>query len=137
MTKTLRLRGGRIVFPKVSVGATHAALLAAAMARGETAGVVGDSAGAGIGADRAQASQRTAPGAPHRRQSPITGDVARLSQRHTVTDGRSAAAGLGAGLAAAALATEAGGRVTILGTPAEEGGGGRWRGGAGGGGGRG
>lgn len=36
-----------------------------------------------------------------------------------------AAAGLGAGLAAAALATEAGGRVTILGTPAEEGGGGK------------
>ena len=30
------LRGGRIVFPKVSVGATHAALLGAAMARGET-----------------------------------------------------------------------------------------------------
>jgi UDP-N-acetylglucosamine 1-carboxyvinyltransferase len=30
------LRGGRIVFPKVSVGATHAALLGAALARGET-----------------------------------------------------------------------------------------------------
>jgi UDP-N-acetylglucosamine 1-carboxyvinyltransferase len=30
------LRGNRIVFPKVSVGATHAALLGAAMARGET-----------------------------------------------------------------------------------------------------
>ena len=30
------LRGGRIVFPKVSVGATHAALLAASLARGET-----------------------------------------------------------------------------------------------------
>ena len=36
-----------------------------------------------------------------------------------------AAAGLGAGLAAAALAAEAGGRVRILGTPAEEGGGGK------------
>jgi amidohydrolase len=36
-----------------------------------------------------------------------------------------AAAGLGAGLAAAALATEAGGRVRILGSPAEEGGGGK------------
>jgi amidohydrolase len=36
-----------------------------------------------------------------------------------------AAAGLGAGLAAAAIADEAGGRVTILGTPAEEGGGGK------------
>jgi amidohydrolase len=36
-----------------------------------------------------------------------------------------AAAGLGAGLAAAALAGEAGGRVRILGTPAEEGGGGK------------
>jgi amidohydrolase len=38
-----------------------------------------------------------------------------------------AAAGLGAGLAAAALAGEAGGRLTILGTPAEEGGGGKIR----------
>lgn len=36
-----------------------------------------------------------------------------------------AAAGLGAGLAAAAVAEQAGGRVTILGTPAEEGGGGK------------
>jgi amidohydrolase len=36
-----------------------------------------------------------------------------------------AAAGLGAGLAAAALADEAGGRVRIMGTPAEEGGGGK------------
>jgi len=36
-----------------------------------------------------------------------------------------AAAGIGAGLAAAALASEAGGRVRILGTPAEEGGGGK------------
>lgn len=36
-----------------------------------------------------------------------------------------ATAGLGAGLAAAALADEAGGRVVILGTPAEEGGGGK------------
>jgi amidohydrolase len=36
-----------------------------------------------------------------------------------------AAAGLGAGLAAASLAEEAGGRVLILGTPAEEGGGGK------------
>src|SRR5690606_29000038 len=36
-----------------------------------------------------------------------------------------AAAGLGAGLAAAALADEAGGRVLVLGTPAEEGGGGK------------
>ena len=36
-----------------------------------------------------------------------------------------ATAGLGAGLAAAALAEEAGGRVVILGTPAEEGGGGK------------
>jgi amidohydrolase len=36
-----------------------------------------------------------------------------------------AAAGLGAALAAAALASEAGGRVRILGTPAEEGGGGK------------
>jgi amidohydrolase len=36
-----------------------------------------------------------------------------------------AAAGLGAGLAAAALADELGGRVRILGTPAEEGGGGK------------
>lgn len=36
-----------------------------------------------------------------------------------------AAAGLGAGLAAAAVAEEAGGRVRILGTPAEEGGGGK------------
>lgn len=36
-----------------------------------------------------------------------------------------AAAGLGAGLAAAALADEAGGRVVVLGTPAEEGGGGK------------
>ncbi len=36
-----------------------------------------------------------------------------------------AAAGLGAGLAAAALADELGGRITILGTPAEEGGGGK------------
>jgi len=36
-----------------------------------------------------------------------------------------AAAGLGAGLAAAALADEVGGRVRILGTPAEEGGGGK------------
>lgn len=38
-----------------------------------------------------------------------------------------AAAGLGAGLAAAALADEAGGRVRIMGTPAEEGGGGKIR----------
>ncbi|MGE3619473.1 MAG: M20 family metallopeptidase [Acidimicrobiia bacterium] len=38
-----------------------------------------------------------------------------------------AAAGLGAGLAAAALAEEAGGRVVVLGTPAEEGGGGKIR----------
>jgi UDP-N-acetylglucosamine 1-carboxyvinyltransferase len=30
------LRGGRIIFPKVSVGATHNALLAASLARGET-----------------------------------------------------------------------------------------------------
>jgi len=36
-----------------------------------------------------------------------------------------ATAGLGAGLAAAALAEEAGGRVRIVGTPAEEGGGGK------------
>src|SRR6478736_2452808 len=36
-----------------------------------------------------------------------------------------AAAGLGAGLAAAGLADELGGRVAILGTPAEEGGGGK------------
>ncbi|MDP1806375.1 MAG: amidohydrolase, partial [Acidimicrobiales bacterium] len=36
-----------------------------------------------------------------------------------------ATAGLGAGLAAAALADEAGGRVLLLGTPAEEGGGGK------------
>jgi amidohydrolase len=36
-----------------------------------------------------------------------------------------ATAGLGAGLAAAALAAEAGGRVVVLGTPAEEGGGGK------------
>ena len=36
-----------------------------------------------------------------------------------------AAAGLGAGLAAASLAAELGGRVRILGTPAEEGGGGK------------
>ncbi len=36
-----------------------------------------------------------------------------------------AAAGLGAGLAAAAVAEEVGGRVVILGTPAEEGGGGK------------
>ena len=36
-----------------------------------------------------------------------------------------AAAGLGAGLALAAIADEAGGRVRILGTPAEEGGGGK------------
>lgn len=36
-----------------------------------------------------------------------------------------AAAGLGAGLAAAAIAGEAGGRLVILGTPAEEGGGGK------------
>jgi amidohydrolase len=38
-----------------------------------------------------------------------------------------ATAGLGAGLAAAALADEAGGQVVILGTPAEEGGGGKIR----------
>ncbi len=30
------LKGGRVVFPKVSVGATHSVLLAAALARGET-----------------------------------------------------------------------------------------------------
>lgn len=36
-----------------------------------------------------------------------------------------AAAGLGAGLAAATLADEAGGRIVVLGTPAEEGGGGK------------
>jgi amidohydrolase len=36
-----------------------------------------------------------------------------------------AAAGLGAGLALAAVAAEAGGRVVVLGTPAEEGGGGK------------
>jgi amidohydrolase len=36
-----------------------------------------------------------------------------------------AAAGLGAGLAAAALSRDAGGRVVVLGTPAEEGGGGK------------
>jgi len=36
-----------------------------------------------------------------------------------------AAAGLGAGLAAAAVAAEAGGRIRVLGTPAEEGGGGK------------
>lgn len=36
-----------------------------------------------------------------------------------------AAAGLGAGLAAAAIARQAGGRVRIMGTPAEEGGGGK------------
>jgi amidohydrolase len=38
-----------------------------------------------------------------------------------------AAAGLGAGLAAAAMADQAGGRIVILGTPAEEGGGGKVR----------
>ena len=38
-----------------------------------------------------------------------------------------AAAGLGAGLAAAAVADQAGGRIVILGTPAEEGGGGKVR----------
>jgi len=38
-----------------------------------------------------------------------------------------AAAGLGAGLAAAALADELGGRVAVIGTPAEEGGGGKLR----------
>src|SRR5690606_13999960 len=38
-----------------------------------------------------------------------------------------AAAGLGAGLAAAALADELGGRVLVLGTPAEEGGAGKVR----------
>lgn len=38
-----------------------------------------------------------------------------------------AAAGVGAGIAAAALAEEAGGRVVVLGTPAEEGGGGKIR----------
>lgn len=38
-----------------------------------------------------------------------------------------AAAGLGAGLAAAVLADELGGRVVVLGTPAEEGGGGKIR----------
>ncbi len=38
-----------------------------------------------------------------------------------------AGAGLGAGLAAAALAEEAGGRVVVMGTPAEEGGGGKIR----------
>lgn len=38
-----------------------------------------------------------------------------------------AAAGLGAGLAAATLADELGGRVVVLGTPAEEGGGGKVR----------
>ena len=38
-----------------------------------------------------------------------------------------AAAGLGAGLAAAALADELGGRVVVIGTPAEEGGGGKLR----------
>jgi len=38
-----------------------------------------------------------------------------------------AAAGLGAGLAAASLAEELGGRVLVLGTPAEEGGGGKVR----------
>ena len=36
-----------------------------------------------------------------------------------------AAAGLGAGLAAASLADDLGGRVSIIGTPAEEGGGGK------------
>ena len=36
-----------------------------------------------------------------------------------------AAAGLGAGLAAASLAEELGGRIVVLGTPAEEGGGGK------------
>jgi amidohydrolase len=38
-----------------------------------------------------------------------------------------AAAGLGAGVAAAALAEELGGRVVVIGTPAEEGGGGKLR----------
>lgn len=38
-----------------------------------------------------------------------------------------ATAGLGAGLAAAALAEEVGGRIVVLGTPAEEGGGGKIR----------
>lgn len=38
-----------------------------------------------------------------------------------------ATAGLGAGIAAAALAKQAGGRVVVLGTPAEEGGGGKIR----------
>src|SRR5918995_6120268 len=38
-----------------------------------------------------------------------------------------AAAGLGAGLAAAALAEELGGRVAVVGSPAEEGGGGKLR----------
>jgi amidohydrolase len=38
-----------------------------------------------------------------------------------------AAAGLGAGLASAALADELGGRVVVMGTPAEEGGGGKLR----------
>jgi len=38
-----------------------------------------------------------------------------------------ATAGVGAGIAAAALAREAGGRVVVLGTPAEEGGGGKIR----------
>jgi metal-dependent amidase/aminoacylase/carboxypeptidase family protein len=38
-----------------------------------------------------------------------------------------AAAGLGAGLALAAIADDAGGQVRILGTPAEEGGGGKMK----------
>ncbi len=44
---------------------------------------------------------------------------------HTCGHNVIAAAGLGAGIAAAALAADAGGRLRILGTPAEEGGGGK------------
>ena len=46
-------------------------------------------------------------------------------ERHACGHNIIAAAGLGAGLAAAALADELGGQVRILGTPAEEGGGGK------------
>ncbi len=62
------------------------------------------------------------------RPSPCAASTTRCPGSATPADTTSSPPpGLGAGLAAAAVADEAGGRVVILGTPAEEGGGGKVR----------
>jgi len=65
-----RLRGARVTFPKVSVGATHVTLMAASLAKGET--VIENAAReAGDRRPRAVASPRWAPVSPAPGQSTI------------------------------------------------------------------